>query len=248
MSSHLDPGIANVKNVFAVAVFVPIGLFGCTSGIGWLVPTSPSPVQFQAYGCEQIDAELGGLYLRINQLGGRVDGAAAEVRWLAVGSRLNWPPALTPGGSQEQTAEFSRLKGEFEALERVGREKQCNPGHGWTASVNDVLLLNFPMIRRQDLPGSYSSYTLLPSGAVVADPPAVTTGAPMVPVRTVAVAAIFKKSRGDVCDIYASGGEYCWWSPPGNYSVCPPIASYGECKALYGAGCQLGHGKVLPLC
>jgi hypothetical protein len=248
MSSHLDPGIANVKNIIAIGVFVPIGLLGCASGSGGLAPTYVSPLQFQTYSCEQIDAELGRLYVRINQLGGRLDDAALQDRWLAVGSRLYWPSAQTPGGSKEQPMEFSRLKSEFEALELVGREKHCEPGNGWTDSVNEVVLQHFPMIRRQDLPGSYSSYTLLPSGAVIADPPAVMIGAAAIPVRVASIAPIFKKARGDVCDKYVSGGDYCWWSPPGNYSMCPPIATYGECKALYGGGCQLGHGKVLPLC
>jgi len=248
MTSHFDPRIANVKNIFAIAVFVPIGLLGCASGSGGLAPTYVSPLQFQAYSCEQIDAELGRLYVRINQLGGRLDETAVQDRWLAVGSRLYWPSVFMLGGSKEQATEFSRLKGEYEALELVAREKQCEPGSGAAGSINEVVLQNLPMTPRAELPGSYPSYTLLPSGAVVADPPTVMTGAPAIPVRTASIAAIFKKARGDVCDKYVSGGDYCWWSPPGNYSMCPPIASYGECKALYGGGCQLGHGKVLPLC
>ena len=144
--------------------------------------------------------------------------------------------------------EPARLKSEFEVLERVAGEKQCEPGNGWSDAVNQVLLQNFPSIRRQDLPGSYSSYTLLPSGAIVADPPTAMAGAAAIPVRVASIAPIFKKARGDVCDKHVSGGDYCWWSPPGNYSMCPPIATYVECKALYGGGCQLGHGKVLPLC
>lgn len=248
MRSHRDPGIADVKDIFAVAAFVPIGLLGCASGSGGTAPAYVSPQQFQAYRCEQVDAELGRLYVRINQLGGRTDDAALQDRWLAVGSHLYLPSAETPGGSAEQAAEFHRLKNEFEALEVVGREKHCEPGNAWGDSVTEVVLQNFPAIRRQDLPGRYSSYTLLPSGTVAADPPTVMSGALAIPVRVAAIAPIFKKARGDICDKHVSGGDYCWWSPPGNYSMCPAIATYGECKSLYGGGCQLGHGKVLPLC
>ncbi|MCX7174968.1 MAG: hypothetical protein NT159_13830 [Proteobacteria bacterium] len=237
-----------MRNIFALAVIVPITLIGCASGSGGLAANYVSPLQFQAYSCEQIDAELGRLYVRINQLGGRLDDAAAHDRWLAAGSRLFWPSLFMLGGTKEQGAEFSRLKGEYEALDLLAMEKQCELGNGNAPSGNEVVLQNSSTTRKSNFPGAYPSYTLLPSGAVVADSPTVMTGAPSIPVRTISIAAIFKKTRGDVCDKYVSGGDYCWWSPPGNYSMCPPIASFGECKALYGGGCQLGHGKVLPLC
>ena len=237
-----------MKNIFAIALVAPISLFGCASGSGGLAASYVSPLQFQAYNCEQIDAELGRLYVRINQLGGRLDETAVQDGWRAVGSRLYWPSLFMLGGSKEQATEFSRLKGEYQALELLAKEKQCEPGNGSAGSANEVVLQNHPMTAKAEMPSRYPSYTLLPSGAVVADPPTVLTGAPAIPVRTVAVAAVYKKTRGDVCDKYVSGGDYCWWSPPGNYSMCPPLASYGECKALYGGGCQLGHGKVLPLC
>lgn len=238
-----------MKNIFAIAAILPISLFGCASGSGGLAATYVSPLQFQAYNCEQIDAELGRLYVRINQLGGRLDDAAVQDRWIAAGSRLYWPSLFMLGGSKDQAAEFSRLKGEHEALEQSAKEKQCVLRNGSAYSGNEVVLQNSSMPAKVNPPNNYPSYTLLASGAIVADPPTVMTGAAAIPVRTVAVPAIFKKTRGDVCDRYVSGGgDYCWWSPPGNYSMCPPIASFGECKALYGGGCQLGHGKAIPLC
>jgi len=237
-----------VRNIFAIVAAVPISLSGCAGGSGGPAATYISPLKFQAYGCEQIDAELGRLYVRINQLGGRLDDAAVHGRSIAAGGRLIWPSLLTLGGTREQGAEFSRLRGEYEALEIQAEDKQCELGKESADSANEVVLQKSPMSRKINAPSGYPSYTLLPSGAVVADPPTVMSGAGAIPVSTVAAPAIFKKARGDVCDKYASGGDYCWWSPPGNYSMCPPIASYGECKALYGVGCQLGHGKVLPLC
>jgi len=235
-----------VKNIFAFAAFVSIGLMGCAGGPGALAPTYVLPPQFQAYDCGQLDAELDRLHVRINQLGGRADDATLQDRSIAVGSRPTWPSSMLPGGSREQAAEYSRLTGEFEALAMLAREKQCEPGAGTVGSSSEGASQG--LTRKSAMPDTYSSYTLLPSGVVVADPPTVMTGAPVIPVRTASIAPIFKKARGDVCDRHVSGGEYCWWSPPGNYSRCPPIASYGECKALYGGGCQLGHGKVIPLC
>lgn len=229
-----------MKNYFALALTVPLCLLGCAGGFGGRAASSVSPQQFQAYDCARIDAELGRLYGRISQLAGRLDDTAVRDRWIAGGNRPLGPFLFMLGGTKEQAAEFSRLKGEYEALQLAADGKQCEFGGGVDGSGNEVVL--------QNLPGSYPSYTLLPSGAVVADPPTVMAGAASIPVRTAGIAAIFKKTRGDACDKYVSGGDYCWWSPPGNYSMCPPLASFGECKAAYGRGCQLGHGKVLPLC
>ena len=235
-----------MKNNFAIAVVVSFSLFGCANGPAWLRISQASPQQFHSYNCEQIDAELGRLYARVKRLGVPLDETAVEYRWLVAGSRVYWPANFMPGADQAE--EFSRLTGEFEALELLAKEKQCELDSGVAGSSNEAGSQAPPGDRSANWPRRYPSYTLLPSGAVVADPPTVLTGASSIPVRAVSESVIFKKRRGDVCDRYISGGDYCWWSPPGNYSMCPPIASYAECKALYGAGCQLGHGKVLPLC
>jgi hypothetical protein len=93
------------------------------------------------------------------------------------------------------------------------------------------------------------SYTLLPSGAVVADSSTLALKRSKgIAVTNGPTAANFRKKRGDVCDVYAGKGEYCWWSPPGNYNMCPTQLSLATCKATYGNGCQLGHGKVVPAC
>jgi len=93
------------------------------------------------------------------------------------------------------------------------------------------------------------SYTLLSNGAFVADSPALALRRPKgVAVTNGPAAANFRKKRGDVCDVYTAKGEYCWWSPPGNYNMCPAQLSLAACKTTYGVGCQLGHGKVVPSC
>ncbi|MBI5921688.1 MAG: hypothetical protein HY847_08530 [Betaproteobacteria bacterium] len=93
------------------------------------------------------------------------------------------------------------------------------------------------------------SYTLHQSGEIVAD----SSNLALKRSKGIAVtngpaAANFKKKRGDACDVYVGRGEYCWWSPPGNYNTCPTQLSLAACKTTYGNGCQLGHGKVVPSC
>lgn len=54
--------------------------------------------------------------------------------------------------------------------------------------------------------------------------------------------------RNDPCKEFIEGGEKCWWSPPGAYSVCPTVATLQECTSYYGKGCRIGHGRSLPGC
>lgn len=238
-----------MKKSFAIAATVALSLSGCASVSDWLAATGPAPPQLQAYSCGQIDAELRRLqYLHISQLGGAPDDAAARDKALAAGSRSPWLALFFGGGAKDEYAELWRAKGEVEALQQLARRKQCEFGSRPPESDDDKAAQNIAGTSHLKSPGSYPSYTLLASGAVLADPPTVMTGAPAIPVRAVAIAAIFKKPRGDVCDTHVLRGEYCWWSPPGNYSMCPPMASLDACRALFGGGCRLGHGKVLPLC
>ena len=41
------------------------------------------------------------------------------------GLNLFWPALFFLGGTKEQEAEFSRLKGEYESLDRVAAQKNC---------------------------------------------------------------------------------------------------------------------------
>lgn len=230
-----------MKNIFVIAMALPICLSGCANRPGaWGAPYAAPHV---AYNCEQISAELGRVYASIHQLG----GAALPERAMATGAKVPSSAILMMGGSKEQVAEFSRLKSEYEALEQLGDDKRCELDNA-SASTGGDTAKNSLVTQKTRPPADHPSYTLLPSGVVVPDAPSAMPGVAPIPVRSAAPAPIFKKSRGDVCDKHVASGDYCWWSPPGNYSMCPPIPTYSECMAQYGAGCQLGHGKVLPLC
>jgi hypothetical protein len=111
----------------AALLCVAIVLSGCSTASSGIATAYVSPLQFQGYDCQQIAAEMQRIHVRVNQLAGRLDKAAENDKALVgVGMILFWPALFALGGTKEQEAEYARLKGEYEALERVANEKRCN--------------------------------------------------------------------------------------------------------------------------
>ncbi len=91
------------------------------------VPTAyVSPMQYQGYDCSQLSAESTRLLQRVNQLGGRLDEAASNDKAIATaGGILFWPALFALGGTKQQEAEYSRLKGEYDAIQQAAVLKKC---------------------------------------------------------------------------------------------------------------------------
>src|SRR5262249_48198177 len=84
-----------------------------------------SPIQYQPYDCDQLNAEAQRLNSRIGQLGGRLDEASSNDKALvAVGALIFWPALFALGGTKQQEAEFARLKGEYDALQQAAIAKK----------------------------------------------------------------------------------------------------------------------------
>jgi hypothetical protein len=104
------------------------GLYGCATASKDLTATYASPMQYQGYDCDQIAAEELRISARVSQLGGRLDEAAGNDKAIvAVGAILFWPILFALGGTKQQEAEYSRLKGEYDALEQQAVLKKCSP-------------------------------------------------------------------------------------------------------------------------
>lgn len=85
-------------------------------------------MQFNNYDCEQLTAESQRIQARVSQLGGRLDSAATNDKWLvAAGVLVAWPILFALGGTKEQEAEYARLKGEYDAIHQTAIAKKC-PG------------------------------------------------------------------------------------------------------------------------
>ena len=103
-------------------------LSGCSTASKNIAASYVSPLQFQAYDCDQLSSESQRIQTRVNQLTGRLDTAATNDKWImTAGLLLAWPAFFALGGTKEQEAEYARLKGEYEAIHQSAVLRKC-PG------------------------------------------------------------------------------------------------------------------------
>jgi hypothetical protein len=115
-----------LKNVIVATTALAFVLGGCATASQDVATLSVSPLQYQAYDCDQLGAESARLAGRVQQLGGRLDEAATHDKQIAgVGMILFWPALFALGGTKQQEAEYGRLKGEAEAVQQAAVAKKC---------------------------------------------------------------------------------------------------------------------------
>ena len=99
---------------------------GCATSSKNLTASYVSPFQYQNYTCEQLAQESAHIQARVSEIGGSVDSRATKDKWVTGASLVLFCPALFfIGGNKAQEAEFSRLKGEHDALQRSAIQKNC---------------------------------------------------------------------------------------------------------------------------
>jgi hypothetical protein len=101
-------------------------LAGCASSASEVSPTYVSPLQYQHLTCTQIAGEAERVSRRAAELSGVQDGKrTSDVVATTAAVIIFWPAAFLVKGDGQTAAELGRLKGEFEALERIAIEKNC---------------------------------------------------------------------------------------------------------------------------
>ena len=101
-------------------------LSGCAPNSASLAPAYVSPLVYANFDCEQMQMEYARLSRRAYEASGQQDQAASDdAAMFAIGMILFWPALFFLGGTKEQEAEYARLKGEYEALDRVAVQKNC---------------------------------------------------------------------------------------------------------------------------
>ena len=100
---------------------------GCATQPKDLPTTYVSPNQYQHYSCDQITLEMNRASRKANELQAKLkQDADNDAAQMAVGLVIFWPALFfLEGGDGPEAAEYSRLKGEFEALEEVSIQKKC---------------------------------------------------------------------------------------------------------------------------
>jgi hypothetical protein len=100
---------------------------GCATAGKDVATTYVSPIQYSNYDCDQLRQELIRINGRVGQLTGRLDEAANNDKAImGVGLLLFWPALFALGGTKQQEAELSRLKGEYDALQMASTNKKCS--------------------------------------------------------------------------------------------------------------------------
>jgi hypothetical protein len=101
-------------------------LAGCASSADKIAGAYVSPLQYQNYSCGQLGEEAQRISARVSQVSGVQDQKASnDAVATGVAIILFWPAAFMIGGNDQNTAELSRLKGEFETVEKVSVQKNC---------------------------------------------------------------------------------------------------------------------------
>lgn len=101
-------------------------LSGCATSSKNLTSSYVSPLQYQQYDCNQLSQESSNIQARVAEIGGAVDSRATKDKWVTgAGMVLFWPALFFVGGNKMQEAEFSRLKGEYEAVQKMSVQKNC---------------------------------------------------------------------------------------------------------------------------
>ncbi len=115
------------RTVSAATVATFTLLLGCATSPDKLPTASVSSLEYRDYSCEQVAMELERVTGRANELHGTLKKKADnDTAQMAVGMLLFWPTLFfLEGGDGPEATEYSRLKGEREALEKVAVQKQC---------------------------------------------------------------------------------------------------------------------------
>ncbi|MFN3869038.1 MAG: hypothetical protein ACK4MF_08240 [Hyphomicrobiaceae bacterium] len=109
-----------------VAFFFAAAVCGCASSSDKIAAQYVSPMQYSNYSCPQLSEEAQRISGRVSQLSGVQDAkATSDAVATGVAIVLFWPAAFMIGGDDHTTAELSRLKGEFETVEKVSVQRNC---------------------------------------------------------------------------------------------------------------------------
>ena len=112
----------------SVMIFLVTFLVGCATAPEKLGTTYVSPLQYKDYTCDQIGMEMQRVSRKVAELRGTLDkDASTDQVQMGIGLILFWPALFfLEGGDGANAAQYSQLKGEFEALEQVAIQKNCD--------------------------------------------------------------------------------------------------------------------------
>jgi hypothetical protein len=102
-------------------------LSACATQPDKIATSYVSPIQYESYTCEQVGAEMQRVARRASSLHSNLKQTADnDAVQMGIGLVLFWPALFfVEGGDGSEAAEYARLKGEHDALEQAGIQKNC---------------------------------------------------------------------------------------------------------------------------
>ena len=114
--------LTKVFSIFLVGMIVN----ACSKSSKQIVGLYVSPLEYADYSCDQIKSEMIRVSTKVRTLTGELDENKENDQMITgAGIILFWPALFFIGGTKEQEAEYARLKGEHEALDKVAIQKNC---------------------------------------------------------------------------------------------------------------------------
>lgn len=118
----MKSSLKNTTSLFTAVCF----LAACADHSNSIPAQYVSPMQYDHYSCRQIGAEMATVSSRVSEIGAQNDKVASnDDVAMGVGLILFWPALFFLDRNSSQAAEYGRLKGEFDALEKAGIQKNC---------------------------------------------------------------------------------------------------------------------------
>jgi len=114
-----------MKKSFFIAISALIFLSGCAKKAEDIQATYVSPLQYQHYDCTQLQIEMERIKAKVAEVASAQDKQhKKDVVATTVGVLVFWPALFMLAGSDKEQ-ELSRLKGEYEALQKAAIAKKC---------------------------------------------------------------------------------------------------------------------------
>ncbi len=114
-----------MKKFVSVAISAAM-VAGCASKSEDVSAAHVSTTGYKAFSCEELVAERETLKAKIGQVAAAQDSKAGnDAAAMAVGAIVFLPALLFLAAGDDKSGELSRLKGEFDAVTAVAKDKDC---------------------------------------------------------------------------------------------------------------------------
>jgi len=108
-----------------VAVVASLALLGCAKSVSSITPQYVNPAIYGPYSCPQLLEERARLSRDVSMVTDAQQNARSGDAALVGVGIIFWPAFLGLAFTEDQSAQLSRLKGEYDAVEAAQRAKGC---------------------------------------------------------------------------------------------------------------------------